>query len=69
MSFDVPLLSIGGVVSNVPKDIATYLTQFAPLLEDRISRQLCRQDYGMMEFDVMDLNGHRLVFAQPSPAE
>lgn len=30
-----------------------------------ISRPLCAQDYGMMEFDVMDLNGHRLVFAQP----
>jgi hypothetical protein len=25
VSFDVPLLSIGGVVSIVPKDIATYL--------------------------------------------
>ena len=34
-----------------------------------ISRELCRQDYGMMEFDVMDLNGHRLVFAQPMAAE
>ena len=30
-----------------------------------ISRKLCAQEYGMMEFDVMDLNGHRLVFAQP----
>ena len=35
----------------------------------KISRQLCLQDYGMMEFDVMDLNGHRLVFAQPMPAK
>jgi hypothetical protein len=35
----------------------------------KISRELCRQDYGMMEFDVMDLNGHRLVFAQPMGAE
>jgi hypothetical protein len=34
----------------------------------KISRQLCQQEYGMMEFDVMDLNGHRLVFAQPIPA-
>ncbi len=33
----------------------------------KISRQLCPQDYGMMEFDVMDLNGHRLVFAQAIP--
>jgi hypothetical protein len=30
-----------------------------------ISRALCPQDYGMMEFDVIDLNGHRLVFAEP----
>lgn len=34
-----------------------------------ISRQLCPQDYGMMEFDVMDLNGHRLVFAEPLPTK
>jgi len=33
----------------------------------KISRQLCAQEYAMMEFDVMDLNGHRLVFAQPMP--
>ena len=32
-----------------------------------ISRPLCPQDYGMIEFDVIDLNGHRLVFAQPMP--
>lgn len=30
-----------------------------------ISRPLCPQEYGMLEFDVIDLNGHRLVFAQP----
>ena len=35
----------------------------------KISRQLCPQEYGMMEFDVMDLNGYRLVFAQPLPAK
>jgi hypothetical protein len=35
----------------------------------KISRPLCPQEYGMMEFDVMDLNGHRLVFAQPMPAK
>src|SRR5262245_10633846 len=34
----------------------------------KISRPLGAQDYGMMEFDVIDLNGHRLVFAQPMPA-
>jgi len=32
-----------------------------------ISRALKEQEYGMMEFDVMDLNGYRLVFAQPMP--
>jgi hypothetical protein len=30
-----------------------------------ISRPLCAQEYGMLEFDVIDLNGYRLVFAQP----
>ena len=30
----------------------------------RIARPLCPQEYGMMEFDVLDLNGYRLVFAQ-----
>ena len=39
--------------------------EFSALPGVRISRQLCPQEYGMMEFDVMDLNGHRLVFAQP----
>jgi hypothetical protein len=34
-----------------------------------ISRPLCPQEYGMTEFDVIDLNGHRLVFAQPTPAK
>jgi len=34
-----------------------------------ISRPLCLQEYGMMEFDVMDLNGRRLVFAEPMPAK
>jgi hypothetical protein len=33
-----------------------------------ISRPLCPQEYGMLEFDVIDLNGHRLVFAQPIAA-
>lgn len=34
-----------------------------------ISRPLWPQEYGMIEFDVMDLNGYRLVFAQPMQAE
>ena len=35
----------------------------------KVSRQLGRQEYGMLEFDLMDLNGYRLVFAQPAPAK
>jgi hypothetical protein len=38
--------------------------EYSALSGVNISRQLCPQDYGMMEFDVMDLNGNRLVFAQ-----
>ena len=34
-----------------------------------ISRPLCPQEYGMLEFDVTDLNGYRLVFAQPMAAQ
>lgn len=33
-----------------------------------ISRPPCPQEYGMIEFDVIDLNGYRLVFAQPIEA-
>lgn len=33
----------------------------------KISRPLSPQEYGMTEFDVIDLNGHRLVFAEPNP--
>jgi len=29
-----------------------------------ISSQLTLQEYGMLEFDLLDLNGNRLVFAQ-----
>jgi len=41
--------------------------EYSALPGVKISRQLCPQDYGMMEFDVVDLNGHRLVFAQAIP--
>ena len=39
--------------------------EYSALPGVRITRPLCQQEYGMMEFDVTDLNGHRLVFAQP----
>jgi hypothetical protein len=41
--------------------------EYSALAGVKILRQLCPQDYGMMEFDVMDLNGNRLVFAQAIP--
>ena len=52
----------------VTSDVEALYAEYSALAGVRISRGLCRQDYGMMEFDVMDLNGHRLVFAQPIPS-
>ena len=50
-------------------DVTALYEEYSALPGVRISRHLCRQEYGMMEFDVMDLNGHRLVFAQPTAGE
>jgi hypothetical protein len=47
-------------------DVKALYAEYSELSGIKISRQLCQQEYGMMEFDVMDLNGHRLVFAQPT---
>lgn len=54
----------------ITDDVKALYEEYSALPEVKISRQLCRQDYGMMEFDVTDLNRHRLVFAQAiNPAE
>ena len=53
----------------ITDDVKALFEEYSASPGVKISRQLCRQDYGMMEFDVMDLNGHRLVFAQPIRAE
>jgi len=50
-------------------DVKALYEEYSALPGVKISRRLCRQEYGMMEFDVTDLNGYRLVFAQPIPAE
>ena len=50
----------------ITDDVRTLFEEYSSLPGVNISRQLCPQDYGMMEFDVIDLNGHRLVFAQPT---
>lgn len=50
-------------------DVRALYDEFSALAGVTISRPLCAQEYGMTEFDVMDLNGHRLVFAQPTGLE
>jgi hypothetical protein len=49
-------------------DVRALHQEYSALEGVQIPRPLCQQDYGMLEFDVIDLNGHRLVFAQRSPA-
>src|SRR5215470_15361198 len=53
----------------VTDDVKALYEEYAALPGVKIARQLCPQDYGMIEFDVLDLNGHRLVFAQPITAK
>ncbi len=50
-------------------DVKALHAEYSALPGVKISRPLCAQEYGTMEFDVMDLNGHRLVFAQPMEAK
>jgi hypothetical protein len=52
----------------VTDDVKALYDEYSALPGVKISRHLCRQEYGMSEFDVMDLNRHRLVFAQPIAA-
>jgi hypothetical protein len=47
-------------------NVKALYQEYSSLPEVLISRQLCEQEYGMTEFDVMDLNGYRLVFAEPT---
>jgi hypothetical protein len=53
----------------VTDDVQALYEEYSAMPGVNISRPLCPQEYGMLEFDVMDLNGHRLVFAQPMPAK
>jgi len=46
-------------------DVKALYAEYSALPEVNIARPLCPKDYGMIEFDVIDLNGYRLVFAQP----
>src|SRR4051794_30370299 len=50
----------------VTDNVKALYQEYSSLPEVLISRQLCEQEYGMTEFDVMDLNGYRLVFAEPT---
>jgi len=49
----------------VTDDVKALYAEYSAQTRVMISRGLCAQDYGMLELDVIDLNGHRLVFAQP----
>jgi hypothetical protein len=53
----------------VTDNVKALYEEYSALGAVKISRQLCPLEYGMMEFDVMDLNGHRLVFAEPLSAK
>ena len=53
----------------ITDNVKALYEEYSSLSAVKISRQLRPQDYGMMEFDVIDLNAHRLVFAQPIPAK
>lgn len=53
----------------VVDDVKALYDEYSTTPEVTISRPLCAQDHGMIEFDVMDLNGYRLVFAQPIPGK
>ena len=52
----------------ITDDVQALYDEYSALPGVQITRPLCPQDYGMMEFDIKDLNGHRLVFAEPLPA-
>ena len=49
----------------VTDDVKALYAEYSAQTRVMIARGLCPQDYGMLEFDVIDLNGRRLVFAQP----
>ncbi|HEY6341351.1 MAG TPA: hypothetical protein VIY49_07655 [Bryobacteraceae bacterium] len=53
----------------VTDDVKALYEEYSVVPGVKMSRQPVQLDYGMMEFDLMDLNGHRLVFAQPMPAK
>lgn len=46
-------------------NVAALFAEFSQQPEVKIVRPLSPQVYGQIEFDVMDPNGYRLVFAQP----
>ncbi len=47
-------------------DVAGLFEEISALPNVTVTRGLCRQDYGQTDFEVTDLNGYVLVFAQPN---
>ncbi len=62
---DVGVASERRGIYIVTDNVKAPYEEYSALSKVKISRPLFPQEYGMMEFDVMDLNDHRLVFAQP----
>ena len=54
-----------GMFTSLPLTKSPF-AEYSALTGVTISRALSPQDYDMLEFDVMDLNGHRLAFALPN---
>lgn len=50
----------------VTDDVESLYAEYCAVPGLDIARPFCPQEYGMTEFDVIDLNGYRLVFAGPS---
>jgi hypothetical protein len=53
----------------VTDDVKALYDEYSSIHGVEIPRLPCVQEYGMLEFDIMDLNGYRLVFAQPIPRD
>ena len=46
--------------------VGALFDELSQLPNVKIARPICPQEYGQIEFDIFDLNGYRLVFAQPT---
>jgi hypothetical protein len=52
-------------MQRVHRNKDVLFEELSRLHDVKVTRQLCRQEYGQIEFGVMDPSGYVLVFAQP----